>query len=203
MCRRDVWWSLGLSIVALLIGAAYVYGGWLDRHWLYLGPLGAAGLVTALARGIRESRSPRPLRRLGRGSLTASAFAAALALPSGIRWLSLTLAANAVPLPPHAVNVIQRIDVVACDGRDDFSRYCVTRLPADDVEQFYRRRLADGGWQYLSTNEVQFVPESYHRRRRALTFRQGSRILQVSISAAAWETFVGAAFTDPRPKVPW
>ena len=86
--RRDAAWAIGLGSAAVLTGAAFLHGGRLSRPELVLGPLAAAGLAAAFARGLVLSPAVAPFRRIAAGLSWAAAFSLLLVLPVGIDLLT-------------------------------------------------------------------------------------------------------------------
>ncbi len=90
LIRRDLTWATALAVGAASTGAAYVYGGWIAWHWIYLAPIAAAGFCLSLYLGIRRSAATGPFRRLAAGFAWASAFVAVLAAPAAMRTARLS-----------------------------------------------------------------------------------------------------------------
>jgi hypothetical protein len=150
MSHRSFWPAALLGGSALVLGAAYVYGGWIPRHWAYLAPLAAVGLCGSLAYGVRRSGSTRVSRRLAAGFAWALAFAALLAAPPTARFARLYAAACRVEGPPGGQLVRRAVSIVVrYDGRPEFRVVFDSPDPLQDVSEPYHERMKAAGWQFV------------------------------------------------------
>jgi hypothetical protein len=200
--RRN-WPVASVLLTALLTGIAYVYGGWLRRHELYLAPLAIALPLVAFVSGVYRSRSDRPLRRLGSGAFWVAATITALLLWPAAHLAWLRREAAAIPLPSPAYGASSGhwvIDPVRFNDRPDIAIRYISDAPLSQAESLYRERLPALGWTPADVDRIDtFRPDSFYRAQRTLTFERRGRTLRVRITEAADKTEIGIELFDPRP----
>ncbi|MGC1274409.1 MAG: hypothetical protein WBC44_11935 [Planctomycetaceae bacterium] len=212
MFLRRRWQAMTLITAALVIGLAYLFGGFLPQHELYLAPVGVAGIGVAFWHGLRGSQAAKPFVRLRPALMWAAAFLMILALPASVRWLQLRWEMRSIPLPDDAVNIRREANVVLWDNPPYTVGY-VTRLSAEEVDQLLRKRFATGGWTYgtgarqpraSAKGWAGHMAEGLGRRPvdgalRSYTLTRSARMLSVSLFDAGTERWVYVRALDDHP----
>lgn len=162
--KRDWLWTIGLVLVALATGTAYVfrfhlqepifdgcvrlgidYPEWLLDPWMPIAPLAFAGVVAAFAFGLRRSATPST-RRLLPALGAVAAFAALVALPATIRWGWFIRESYDYPMMPDASSVRRTADPIEMDNDPDWVVGFSTPSEPSEVEQFYIEQFALREW---------------------------------------------------------
>jgi len=132
---------------APLVGAAFVYGGYwipdLELRVLLSVPTIAA-LVTLVWLRVKRIESPLPGPKLAAGAIVVAVWLALAATPYAVRSILLHLEAATLPAW-KGERPLFRFGVVG-DNSVDYECAQVARAPRDEVEAFYRRKMADDGW---------------------------------------------------------
>jgi hypothetical protein len=194
MAQRNRTCAAGLAVAALVLGVAYLYGGFLAWHWVFLAPLAAAGLAAAYWHGVRLSRSTTAARRLASGMLAAAAFAALTVLPAGIRWASLAREMQTLPIPPDAI--VLRRDVYVpkwtSPGQSPYNVEYVTGLSFGEADRFLREGFAGGGWKLGRRSPISVFSPGEHKRVLLLMADQFGRRPATDVAKIRHYTLVGS-----------
>lgn len=144
---RDRVVTFGLAFAALVVGIAFLYGGFVPSHELAIAPV--AGLVVAGAFwcGLKRSRAVGPHRRLASAFTMAGTICLVLILPAGLRWAWLQREARTIPVPAGAVDVRRETNVVFWDPYvSPYSAQYITRLSFADADRFLTSGFTKNGW---------------------------------------------------------
>ncbi|MGC1274874.1 MAG: hypothetical protein WBC44_14300 [Planctomycetaceae bacterium] len=141
------WKPATLFATAPLVGAAFVYGGYwipdLELRVLLSVPTIAA-LVTLIWLRVSRIDSPLPGPKLAAGATVAALWLALAAMPYLGRSVLLHLEAADLPAW-KGKRPLFRFGVVG-DNSVDYEGAQIARAPREEVEAFYRRKMADDGW---------------------------------------------------------
>ncbi len=145
---RD-WKSIvALMCAALVVGLAYLFGGFIPRHEWLIAPAAMLCLAAAFWCGLSRSTSVTPQGRLRSATMWGLVVVALMALPAGGRWAWLQREVRTIPVPADADDVQRQTNVVLWRRYlPPYSVRYVTRLSFEEADAFLMQGFVANGWE--------------------------------------------------------
>lgn len=140
--------TIAITLAALVIGLAYLFGGFIRQHEWLIAPPAILCLAAAFWLGLRRSSSVRPFARLRLATTWLLAIAMIIALPAALRWASHERELRSIPIPPDAIAIQRQMCIVY--WRPHVPPYSVryaTRLSFEEADAFLTANFVANGWQ--------------------------------------------------------
>lgn len=141
--------AIVLAFTALVLGLAYLFGGFIPRHEWIIAPAAVLCLAVAFWCGLRQSKAVTAFARLRSAIVWVLAVAVVMVLPAGLRGVALQRELRTIPVPADASDIHAETNAVFWQRHPydpPYSVKYVTHLSFDEADRFLTRGFTKNGW---------------------------------------------------------